>query len=327
MKKTGPGAWTKVLSHRDREPMIPASLSKIITSVGLFETYGINEQIPTKLFSDAKPKEGVINGNVYLKGNGDPTLVTERLWLLMNELSLWKVKTIRGNLILDDTVFDQKMMDAGRKKWNQRAYNASITGLPVNWNSVRVRFLDSQSLLAMTDPINPYFDLRVKQNFKKKSAVEIRGYKQKEVLSVFYGKDALDKQKSIYRRVANPRNAFQSQVLNLLRAQNISIKGKIMWAQTPANIFELAKVESPPMSRIVKMMMKHSNNFIADSLVKYTDNKVRGQSGVYESGLNQLMLSLGKAYQFKNPWNFVSASGLSRKNKLSADISAFKKGE
>jgi D-alanyl-D-alanine carboxypeptidase/D-alanyl-D-alanine-endopeptidase (penicillin-binding protein 4) len=319
MKKTGPGTWVKVLGSKEKEPMIPASLSKIITSVGLFETYGINERIITKLYADTKPHNGVIKGNLYIKGMGDPTLVTERLWLLMNELSLWGIKTITGNVILDDTVFDQQMMDAGRREWNQRAYNAYITGLPVNWNSVRVRFLDSQGLLAVTDPLNPYFDLRVKKNFNKASAVEVRGYSSKEVLSVFYGKDALDKQKSIYRRVANPRNAFQSQVLNLLRAQNITIQGKHLWASTPQNIFELGKVESPSMSRIIKMMMKHSNNFIADSLVKVTDHKVRGVSGVYDSGLKQLIVSLSKVYSFKNPWNFESASGLSRKNKVSAE--------
>ena len=319
MKKTGPGSWVKVMGSKEKEPMIPASLSKIITSVGLFETYGINEKIPTLLFADKKPVNGVIQGNLYIQGNGDPTLVTERLWLLVNELNLWGIKTIQGNLILDDSVFDQKTMDAGRKKWNQRAYNASISGLPVNWNSVRVRFLDSEALLAVTDPLNPYFDLRVKKNFRKSSAVEIRGYDKKEVLSVFYGKDALGKRKSIYRRVSSPRKAFQSQVLSMLRANNISIKGKIIWSKTPEGIFELGKVESAPMSRIVKMMMKHSNNFIADSLVKYTDNKVRGVSGVYDSGLKQLMISLSKAYSFKNPWNFVSASGLSRKNKLSAE--------
>ena len=319
MKKTGSGAWMKVLGTKEKKPMIPASLSKIITALGLFEIYGINERISTKLFTDSKPQNGIIKGNLYLKGNGDPTLVTERLWLLMNELSLWGIKSITGDVILDDTVFDQKMMDAGRKKWNQRAYNAYISGLPVNWNAVRVRLLDSQALLAVTDPLTPYFDLRVKPNFRKASAVEVRGYDKKEVLSIFYGKDALEKQKSIYRRVSNPRKAFQSQVLNLLKAQNISVKGKIIWSSISSNVFELAEVESPPMSRIIKMMMKHSNNFIADSLVKYTDHKVRGVSGVYDSGLEQLMLSLGKAYTFKNPWNFESASGLSRKNKLSVE--------
>ena len=318
MKKTGPGVWTKILGAREEKAMIPASLSKIITTVGLFEIHGINERIPTKLYTDFKPQGGVIKGNLYLKGNGDPTLVTERLWLLINELSLWGVKSIKGNLVLDDTIFDRKMMDAGRTKWNQRAYNASISGLPVNWNSVRIRFLDPQTLLAVTDPLNSYFDLRVKRNFKKGSAVEVRGYNQKEVLSIFYGKDALEEQKSIYRRVANPRNAFQSQVLNLLRGLNISLKGKVLWASTPKNAFELAKVESPPMSRIIKMMMKHSNNFIADSLVKYTDHKVRGKSGVYESGLKQLVANLKQSYTFKNRWIFESASGLSRKNKLSA---------
>lgn len=319
MKKVGPGKWLKVLGKNEKAPMIPASLSKIITSVGLFETYGINHTISTELLSDSKPNQGVINGNLYVKGGGDPTLVTEKLWLLVNELSLWGVKKINGNVILDDTVFDQKLLDAGRKKWNQRAYNASITGLPVNWNSVRVRLMDSASLLAVTDPINPYFDVRVRKNFRKGSQVDIKSSKNKELLKVSYGKDALEKEKSYYRRVFSPRNSFQSQLVSHLNKLGVSVSGKVLWSKAPQKAFLLGKVESPAMSRLVKMMMKHSNNFIADSMVKYTDHKRRGVSGVYQSGLKQLMLGLAKAYSFKNPWHFESASGLSRKNQLSPE--------
>jgi D-alanyl-D-alanine carboxypeptidase/D-alanyl-D-alanine-endopeptidase (penicillin-binding protein 4) len=317
LKKNLKGEWVKVLSAKEKEPMVPASLSKIITGVALLESFGIHEKVPTYLYVDQKPNESQILGNLYIKGHGDPTFVTEKLWLLLNELDLWGVKTITGNLVLDDTVFDQNFLEAGRKKWNQRAYNASISGLPVNWNAVRVRFLDASTKRAVTDPVNPYFDLRIKSNLRKSASVDLRGFPEKEVVSINYGKDVQNKEKSVYRRVVSPRKSFQSQVLKMFRDRGIKIKGKILWSKTPNTAVELGKVESPPMSQIVKLMMKFSNNFIADSMVKYADNKRRNESGVYNQGIKTIIEGVGKAYSFKNPWNFVSASGLSTENKIS----------
>ncbi len=315
-KDLSTGQWKPVLNHNADKKFIPASISKVLTGVGLFELYGGQKKIETKVLSLKKPKGKVLKGNLYIKGGGDPTLVSEKMWLLANEVKKWGIEKIEGDLIFDGTVFDNDALAGGRTKWNQRAYNAALSGLALNWNSVRVRFLDGDTLNVVTDPMNPYFDLRPKKMFRKSSQVEIREYKNKEVLSVLYGKDALNKEKSIYRRVFKPNKNFEVQFINFLKSAGIKYTGKAKWAKAPENLFELGKVESDPMSRMVELMMKYSNNFIADMLTKVSHGEASGASGSYKGGLNILKTNFKKVSPFAKGVVYESASGLSRKNKV-----------
>lgn len=316
-EKTNNNEWVEVLKNNHSKPMTPASISKILTTAGLLELHGINKSIPTELYSDEKPVDGVINGNLYVKGFGDPSLVSEKLWLLVNELKNWKVKKITGKLVFDDFVFDRDLMVAGRSKWNQRAYNAYVSGLSLNWNSVRVRFLDIDQNLAATDPYNPYFDLRVKKNIKKNTSLEIRPSKNKEVLSAQFGKDALVEEKSLYRRVNKPRHVFQSQFETMLENAGVNVVGESVWERTKEQSFKIGDVQSRPISNLVKLMMKYSNNFIADSLVKFTYHDQTSKTGNYPDGMVLIKESLKKISTLDPGFVYTSASGLSRDNKVS----------
>lgn len=316
-EKNNNGEWKEVLKNNNTKPMTPASISKILTSAGLLELHGINKSIPTELYADQKPVSGVILGNLYVKGFGDPSLVSEKLWLLVNELKNWKVKKITGKLVFDDSAFDRDIMVAGRSKWNQRAYNAYISGLSLNWNSVRVRFLDIHQNLASTDPYNPYFELRVSKNIKKKSGVEIRESKNKEVISAQFGQDAVTEEKSIYRRVNSTRSVFQNQFKALLKDAGIEVVGESVWEKTSEQSFKIGDVKSRPISNLVKLMMKFSNNFIADSLVKFTYFDQTQKTGNYTDGMVLIKESLKNISEFGSGFVFTSASGLSRDNKIS----------
>lgn len=311
--------WKRVLVNNGNKKFIPASISKVLTGVGLLELHGTQKKIETKVFSIAKPKGKTLKGNLYIQGGGDPTLVSEKMWLLVNEIKKWGIKEIKGDLIFDDFVFDENTLAGGRTKWNQRAYNAALSGLALNWNSVRVRLLDGETLRVVTDPMSSYFDVRPKKAFKKSSAVEIRDSRNKEVLSVFYGKDALEKEKSIYRRVFHPRKNFERQFVEFLEEAGVKYSGRTSWSKTPEGLFELGKIESESMSRMVELMMKYSNNFIADMLTKVSHHEATKISGAYGGGLEILKSNFTKVHRFSNGLAYESASGLSRKNKFAPE--------
>ena len=50
----------------------------------------------------------MLNGNLYIRGGGDPTLVTERLWLWVTELHHLGLREVKGDLIIDESFFDQE---------------------------------------------------------------------------------------------------------------------------------------------------------------------------------------------------------------------------
>ncbi|MDO7909286.1 D-alanyl-D-alanine carboxypeptidase/D-alanyl-D-alanine-endopeptidase [Pseudomonas sp. 22-AL-CL-001] len=85
----------------------PASTMKLVTTYAALELLGPTFQWKTEFFTDGTLSNGVLNGNLYLKGGGDPKLNMEKLWLLMRDLRANGVRTITGDLVLDRSHFVQ----------------------------------------------------------------------------------------------------------------------------------------------------------------------------------------------------------------------------
>ena len=62
----------------------------------------------------------VLRGDLYVRGGGDPHLVIEDLWLLVNRLRGFGIRDIRGDLVLDKTLFEPLAHDPGRVRWRRR---------------------------------------------------------------------------------------------------------------------------------------------------------------------------------------------------------------
>ncbi|KHL71520.1 D-alanyl-D-alanine carboxypeptidase, partial [Pseudomonas putida] len=85
----------------------PASTMKLVTTYAALELLGPTFQWKTEFYTDGTLSNGVLNGNLYLKGGGDPKLNMEKLWLLMRDLRANGVRTITGDLVLDRSHFVQ----------------------------------------------------------------------------------------------------------------------------------------------------------------------------------------------------------------------------
>lgn len=110
-----------ILAQNIFEPMIPASVTKIFTTVTALSLMGKEYRLSTILFTDDQNiKDGVINGNLYLKGFGNATFTSEDLNNFITKLKSLGIKEITGNIIGDDTYFDNIYY---REDWieNERA--------------------------------------------------------------------------------------------------------------------------------------------------------------------------------------------------------------
>lgn len=83
----------------------PASTMKLVTTYAALELLGPNHQWKTEFYADGPLKDGVLHGNLYLKGGGDPKLNMEKLWLLLRDLRINGVRQVQGDLVLDRSFF------------------------------------------------------------------------------------------------------------------------------------------------------------------------------------------------------------------------------
>ncbi|KAA0952028.1 D-alanyl-D-alanine carboxypeptidase/D-alanyl-D-alanine-endopeptidase, partial [Pseudomonas sp. ANT_H14] len=88
----------------------PASTMKLVTTYAALEMLGPNHQWKTEFYTDGTLSGGILRGNLYLKGGGDPKLNMEKLWLLMRDLRANGVQQVTGDLVLDRNFFVQPQL-------------------------------------------------------------------------------------------------------------------------------------------------------------------------------------------------------------------------
>lgn len=117
--------------------MIPASITKLITTAVALNKLGINYEFKTVFYTDDNDlSDGVINGNLYLKGYGDPDLTTAELLKVTRLIVNKNIKKVTGNLVYDESYLDN-MYYALADKYSgdtKKNYWPYITALSINKN-------------------------------------------------------------------------------------------------------------------------------------------------------------------------------------------------
>lgn len=133
---------TPRLSHRAGVPVNPASIMKLFTTYAGLDLLGPAYTWTTPVLADGPVRDGVLEGNLYLKGRGDPKLVVERLWLLLRRVQQLGIREIRGDIVLDRSAFDLPPGDpAAFDGEPMRPYNVLPDALLVNYKAVVFTFV------------------------------------------------------------------------------------------------------------------------------------------------------------------------------------------
>ncbi|WP_042884210.1 D-alanyl-D-alanine carboxypeptidase/D-alanyl-D-alanine-endopeptidase [Cupriavidus necator] len=125
------GAPAARASWNAQEPMNPASTMKLVTTFAGLQLLGPDYRWQTSLYADAQPTgDGTVNGNVYLRGRGDPKLVPEEMAKLVASARAGGTTTINGDLVLDRSYFADGLDGNGTIDGEvQRAYNVGPDAL------------------------------------------------------------------------------------------------------------------------------------------------------------------------------------------------------
>ena len=274
-----------IYSKRAKKKNIPASILKIITSLSAINYLGIDYRFPTKFYIDKK-------NNLKVKGFGDPVLVSEELEKIASELSK-KIKKV-NNIILDASYFKTPLKIPGLSR-TYNPYDAPNGALCVNFNTVFYT-RDSKKQPVSAEPHTPMIPFVKKRITRRTPDGRINLFKR---------------HKDIVYYVGNLLKYF-------LKNQGIDVKGHILTEKIKdSDVLLFTHYSGANLKEIISMLLEFSNNFIANQLLLSTGAKLYDSPATLEKGISAVK-SYCKTLNIENI-NIVEGSGISRKNKISAN--------
>ncbi|MFC3882157.1 D-alanyl-D-alanine carboxypeptidase/D-alanyl-D-alanine-endopeptidase [Bacillus songklensis] len=287
-----------VLSRLGDMRLKVASNMKLLTGAAALETLGPNYTFKTELLSDGAMKGKTLQGNLYLKGKGDPTLLEQDFDELAKELKRLGIKEVEGNLVADDTWYNDVRLSEDIM-WNDEPYyyGAQISALTASPNED----FDAGTVIVEAYPtkvgqpadikLTPQTDYPKMVNHT--TTVEEAGPRDITITREHGTNNVIVEgmipAKSIRARewitLSEPTGYALDLFRNSLKKEGIKVKGNDhAYGAAPQNAELLYTKESMPLSGILVPYMKFSNNTIAEILVKEMGRVVHNE-GSWEKGL------------------------------------------
>jgi len=145
-----------LLEHNAAQAMNPASTMKLVTTYAALELLGPTYTWKTEAYAAGKLQGDTLQGDLILKGYGDPKLTLENFWLLLRKLRALGLREIRGNLVQDRSYFEPAAHDPAKFDAEPlRAYNVGSDALLLNFKAVRFHFVpdaDAKIVTVIAEP-------------------------------------------------------------------------------------------------------------------------------------------------------------------------------
>ena len=315
---------------RSKRLFIPASNAKILTTAVALKYLGANYRFATRIYTDGILENETLKGNLYIKGSGDPKLVTEQLWLLVNELRNLPIKKIEGNIIADNSFFDdQKRIKTWIKNPAAAAYEAPLGALSFNFNTIKVYVSPGQKVgdrpEIVVEPENEYIKL-------ENSALTLRPRKRRrlivnrvakvdhDLITVAGGINLGRPRAQYFLNITDPTRYALSVFKSYIDLAGIKFDGQLQEGQIPNSATQLYVHEGEPLALALRGLNKFSNNFVAEQILKTIGGEHLGLPGSTQKGLSVFKEYMEELGYEPSQYSIYDGSGLSRQNRLSPAI-------
>jgi len=288
-----------IVAVNPHSPMNPASVQKLVTGAAAFELLGPTYTFNTRVYTDGtfQADSGVINGNLYVKGGGNPGLNAEKLWLLVQHLRHRGIRRVTGDLIIDNTFFDDVSLGPGFSEEESRSYQALISALPVNYSSVAIHHRPGQSAGS---PVHVDIFPKV-EGFKINSTaatvesgrgrLDVSTSLKNGVTQInLKGTMKTDEQPAYtYRRMWTTWEAFGGAFRAQCADNGLKLEGKTAVRRVPDTLIAKGAFYTfagEPLTEFERHMLKWSSNFVAEMLFKTIGAVRQGEPGTWPKGVN-----------------------------------------
>lgn len=314
-------------SYNGETSLTPASSFKLFTAIASLTTLGPDYRFRTEIRTNGNVKKnGVLKGNLYIKGGGDPSLTVKDIESITKKLKEKGIRKIVGDLVADDTHYD-KVRYSMDIPWSDETayYGAQISALTVSPDedydagTIIVQVKPSQkgrkpevTLYPITDYVLVHNKAKTTEAGSKEKINITRGHGNNEVLiegSIPEEGTLVKERISVWDPTRYTLALFKKELAN----QGIDVKGNFITDKTPLNSKKLLLQESEPLSEILFPFLKLSNNTIAETLVKEMGQLTKNQ-GTWEAGLETEKNALAQIGIEIDNTVFRDGSGISHVN-------------
>lgn len=314
------------------ESLNPASVLKLLTAAVAFEQLGAAYHFFTAVYFDGvyDGDSGIVFGNMYLQGGGDPGFTPERLWLFVQELHLRGVREIRGSIIVDDSFFDSITIGPGfDEDSTSRAYQPLISALGVNYGSLAL-YQRSGTTVGSPVHIEPFPAIPGMQVKSTAKTGEAGSWNTLSVVTrnshsgtqvVAQGMRPLDLAPSVvYRKLWRSWEPCARAFAALCEASGITVSGPVIQGVVPLELRKkppFMRFASEPLATIVTNMLKYSSNYIAEMLFKTVAITEDSLPGSWKQGA-AVVRAWWRAKNLPDTLVVLNGSGMGGGNRLSA---------
>ena len=303
-------------------PLIPASAIKVFTTAIALISMGKDTYQDTPILTDGEVINGVVEGNVYLVGRGDPCLEAKHLQFAVEELKKSGIYVINGDICYDTTFIEDEQP---RFESKARHYYAPPSALTIDSNSIRLRIEWSGKPHLV--PRHPTSYARVVSTVRF-SPAWLPGLPDMQFAKKPWGDKYVIKGKltkgDISRglaRVLVTRPGLYGATLlkDALKSSGVTITGKIRRAVIPGKTKPLLRIHTAPLLKAVKTINYKSSNVLAELIARLLGAKLLNAPGNAEKGLTVLQRYCSSKLGFTDgTFKLVDACGLSYENKATA---------
>jgi len=326
-----------VLEWRGDQPRNPASTIKLLTTLVALDVLGPAYQWRTDVFVLGELADGQLDGDLAIKGYGDPFLVTERVWQLLRRVRHAGVQQITGDLLLDDSWFDVGEYDPGAFDHQPlRAYNVAPNALLMNFKVVRYWFepdLIDGSVNVRLEP--PLHNVQV-ENQLRLTNKSCSGYQRGITISTnervdevtLSGRFPTGCKRYAMDRATLPHNEFVYGLFKTLWEEsggsfagewrNVVLDEELESLDPLQPLEPIVSFKSLPLAEIIARVNKNSNNVMARHLLYTLGAEVAGAPGSEAGGKAVIAKWLSDNGLGSASTAIDNGAGLSRQTRTSA---------
>ncbi len=295
----------EVFAYRADDHFIPASVMKSLTAAVALQELGPEYRFSTQIrYTGEITKEGVLKGNLYVVGAGDPYMNGEAIWKMIRNMKVAGVRSIQGGIYFDDSRYNGASYIPGWGKEvdlaNGPSYFPMRSALNFNTNNVAILVKPGSSVGSKADIQLEYpFSLVEIDNQVKTAGASVRSWMEIE-REVIYEDQSLDTSMEVigdvkkivyhmkgripintanpwiyYRSILEPEVFFQENFMEILKEHGIGHRGKVGFQSFPEVSVLLAQHRSEPVRILISDMNKYSRNLTAEMLLLEIASQVK----------------------------------------------------